>query len=164
MIKALFPGSFDPPTYGHLNVIERTAKLFSHLDVVIGINNKKNYLFTDEERVFMVKELTKHLSNVSVHINSGLTVEICEKLQTDIIIRGVRNTSDFSFEFDTSLLNKKLNKNIETLFLPTEPDLFVVKSGAAKEIALLGGDVSHMVPPVIEKMLKEKLVTIHGQE
>ncbi len=158
MIKALFPGSFDPPTYGHLNVIERTARLFSHLDVVIGVNNTKNYLFSEDERLFMMRELTKHLDNVSIHLNSGLTVEVCKKLNTDIIIRGVRNFSDFSFEFDTSLLNKALDKRVETLFLPTEPNLFVVKSGAAKEIASLGGDISHMVAPLVEKLLKEKFL------
>ncbi len=156
MIKALFPGSFDPPTYGHLNVIERSSRLFSHLDIVIGINNAKKYLFSDEERLFMMNEMTKIFDNVSVHLHSGLTVDICKKLNTNIIIRGVRNISDFSFEFDTGLINKTLDESIETLFLPTEPHLYVVKSGTAKEIASYNGDISHMVPPLVERMLKEK--------
>ncbi len=158
MIKALFPGSFDPPTYGHLNIIERSASLFSHLDIVIGENNAKKYLFSNEERLQMVKDLTKHLDNVSVHVYSGLTVDICKELHTNIIIRGVRNIADFSFEFDTSLLNKLLDERIETLFLPTDPNLFVVKSGAAKEIASFGGDVSKLVPPNVAELLKKKYI------
>ncbi len=156
MIKALFPGSFDPPTFGHLNVIERSSRLFNHLDVVIGFNTSKKTLFTNDERLYMMKELTKHLDNVSIHIHSGLTVEIAHKLNASFIIRGVRNISDFSTEFDNSLLNKFLGKDIETLFLPTEPNFFAVKSGAVKEIASLGGNVSDMVPPLVEAMLVSK--------
>ncbi len=156
MIKALFAGSFDPPTFGHLNVIERTARLFSHLDIVIGINKSKKYLFSETERAFMLKELTSHISNVSVHVHDGLTVDICKKLHTNIIVRGVRNIADFSFEFDTSLINKSLYQDIETLFLPTEPHLYVVKSSTVKEIVSMGGDVSGMVPTLVEKMLIEK--------
>ncbi len=158
MIKALFAGSFDPPTFGHLNVIERSARLFSHLDIVIGLNKSKKYLFSEKERLYMLKELTKSFNNVEVHIYDGLTVNICNDLKTDVIIRGVRNIADFSFEFDTSLINKSLNKKVETLFLPTDPNFFVVKSSTVKEIVSLGGDASSMVAPLVEKMLKEKLL------
>ncbi len=159
MIKALFAGSFDPPTFGHLNVIERSSVLFSHLDIVIGVNKAKKTLFSDEERIFMLKELTAHLQNVDVHLHSGLTVDMCKKLETNIIIRGVRNIADFSFEFDTSLINKSLYEKVETLFLPTDPHFFVVKSSTAKEIVSMGGDASSMVPPLVEKMLKDKYAT-----
>ncbi len=159
MTKALFPGSFDPPTFGHLNVIERSSKLFDHLDIVIGYNASKKTLFSNEERLYMMRELTKDLSNVEVHLHDGLTVEIAHTLNVSFIIRGVRNISDFSTEFDNSLLNKFLKKDIETLFLPTEPNFFAVKSGAVKEIASLGGDVSDMVPALVKKMLKEKFST-----
>ncbi len=158
MIKALFPGSFDPLTYGHLNIIERSAHLFDHLDIAIGVNNKKKYLFSDEERLGMITELTKHIDNIDVHMHDGLTIDLCNKLNSNVIIRGVRNFADFSMEFDNSILNKILAEHIETLFLPTDAKLTIIKSSSVKEIASLGGDVSNFVPPHIEKMLKQKFL------
>lgn len=156
MIKAVFPGSFDPPTYGHLNIIERTATLFNELDIVIAINKTKKYLFSNKERLELLIELTKKWKNVVVHLHSGLIVDYAASTQAQVLIRGIRNSSDFLYEYDLSLLNKGLNSNIETLFLPTDPKFFVLKSTAIKELASFGGDVSKMVPPLVATMIKEK--------
>lgn len=156
MIKALFPGSFDPPTYGHLNIIERAATLVNELDIVIAINNTKTYLFSEQERLDLLTELTSNLKNTTVHLHTGLIVDYARGAHAQVLIRGIRNFSDFSYEFDLSLLNKGLDPNIETLFLPTDPKFFVLKSSAIKDLASFGGDVSKMVPPIVATMLKEK--------
>lgn len=156
MIKALFSGSFDPPTYGHLNIIERAAMLFNELDIVIAINTAKTYLLSEQERLDLLTELTREWKNTTVHLHSGLIVDYARATEAHVLIRGIRNFSDFSYEYDLALLNKGLNENIETLFLPTDPQFFVLKSSTIKELASFGGDVSKMVPPIVEKMLNEK--------
>lgn len=156
MINALFPGSFDPPTYGHLDIIERSAKLFDRVDIVIAVNTAKNCLFSDRERVLMLENITSHLENTQVHICTGLIADYAKTLHSAVLIKGVRNVTDFSYEFDAAFLNKTLNNDLETLFLPTKPDFFTVKSGVVKEIASFHGDISHMVPPGVEKMLRDK--------
>lgn len=160
MQKALFPGSFDPPTYGHLNIIERVSKLCNELIVVIAINNAKKYFFSEKERFDLMKELTCNIKNVSVHMHAGLIVDYAHTLGADVLIRGVRNVSDFSYEFDLSLLNKSLNNDIETLFLATSPEFFILKSSAIKELASFGGNVSKMVPAIVATALAEKYKNI----
>lgn len=156
MIKAVFAGTFDPPTLGHLNIIERSSRLFDELDVLISVNPDKHALFSDMERLNMLEELTKGFKNVSVHIWNSLVVEYCRKVNATVLVRGVRNAMDFAHEFDLSLMNRQLGSDIETLLLPTEQKYFLVRSSTIKEAARFGGDISKMVPPMVEKALKEK--------
>ena len=156
MAIALFPGSFDPPTYGHLNIIERARTIFDKIDVVIAVNKSKKYLFSEEERLSMIRELVSGWDNVTVHTSSRLIVDYAHENNASVLLRGVRNFSDFSYEFDLSLLNKGLASDIETVFLPTDPDFFVLRSSSIKELAAFNGDISKMVPPLVEKALKEK--------
>ena len=156
MVKAVFAGSFDPPTFGHLNIIERAQKLFSEIHVVIAVNNNKNYCFSDEERLNVIRTLVSRWNNVSVHLWDSLIVDYAKKIQADVLIRGVRNDNDFLYEFDLAMMNKSLNPQIETLFLVPDPKFFVLRSSSIKELAAFGGDVSTMVPPIVEAMLKKK--------
>lgn len=156
MSIALFPGSFDPPTYGHLNIIERASRLFDKIDVVVSANPGKKNLFTAEERVVMLKTLCEPYANVSVHSWDKLIVEYAEKAGAKVLIRGIRNVNDFSYEFDLSLMNHSLNSNIETLFIPTETRFAIVKSSSIKELAQFGGDISNMVPPVVCEAVKKR--------
>lgn len=156
MVKAVFAGSFDPPTFGHLNIIERVQKLFSEIHVVIAVNNNKTYCFSGEERLEMIQQLVSRWNNVSVHLWDSLIVDYAKQIKADVLIRGVRNDNDFLYEFDLAMMNKSLNPQIETLFLVPEPKFFVLRSSSIKELAAFGGDVSTMVPPIVETMLKKK--------
>ena len=156
MVKAVFAGSFDPPTFGHLNIIERVQKLFSEIHVVIAVNKNKSYCFSGEERLEMIQQLVSRWNNVSVHLWDSLIVDYAKKIKADVLIRGVRNDNDFLYEFDLAMMNKSLNPQIETLFLVPDPKFFVLRSSSIKELAAFGGDVSTMVPPIVEAMLKKK--------
>ena len=157
MVKAVFAGSFDPPTFGHLNVIERAQKIFTEVHVVIAVNNNKNYLFSGEERKLMMEELTQKWDNVFVNTWNSLIVNYAEKIGANVLIRGVRNVSDFSYEFDLAVMNKGLNQKIETVFMVPDTKYFVLRSSSIKELAAFGGNLSGMIPPIVEKALKEKL-------
>ena len=133
MVKALFAGSFDPPTYGHLDVILRSSKIFTELHVLLAVNKRKSYLFTVEERLDMLRKLVEEYSNVSVSTWDSLIVEYAKLHNIKVLVRGVRNVSDFSYEFDLALLNRGLNKEIETLFLPPDPSYFVLRSSSIRE-------------------------------
>ncbi len=156
MSIAVFPGSFDPPTFGHLNLIERSCKLFDRVDVVIAMNPDKKYLFSDRERFDMLCKLTERFENVKVQIWSGLIVDYCKKAGAKVLLRGIRNSMDFAYEFDLSLLNHSLNSEIETLFIPTEQKYFLIRSSSIKEVARYDGDVSAMVPEIVCRELKKK--------
>lgn len=156
MVKAVFAGSFDPPTFGHLNIIERAQKLFSEIHVVIAVNKNKSYCFSGEERLEVIQQLVSRWNNVSVHLWDSLIVDYAKKIQADVLIRGVRNDNDFLYEFDLAMMNKSLNPQIETLFLVPDPKFFVLRSSSIKELAAFGGDVSTMVPPIVEAILKKK--------
>jgi len=157
MIKAIFPGSFDPITYGHLNIIERASKIFDEIDIVVANNVQKKYMFTPEERLNMIKKLTNHIPNVSAHVCEKLIVEYAKENGGSVLLRGIRNSIDFSYEFDLSLMNRKLNSNIETVFIPTDQNFLTIKSSSIKELAAFGGDISEMVPKMVEQAMKEKL-------
>ncbi len=157
MKTAVFAGSFDPPTYGHLNIIQRGAGLFDTLIVLIAVNGSKKYLFSEQERLEMMKTLLKDIPNVTVDSCSKLVVDYAREHDAKVLLRGVRNFSDFSYEFDLSLLNKGLAADIETVFLPTDPEYFVMRSSSIKEMAAFGGDISKMVPPLVQNALFEKL-------
>ncbi len=156
MTSAVFAGSFDPPTNGHLNIIRRASGLFDKLDVVVAFNPDKKSLFTPEERLEMLKSLTAAFKNVSVHIWDKLIVDYAEKNDANVLIRGIRNTNDFAYEFDLSLMNRNLDPKIETLFIPTEPKYVIVKSSSIKELASFGGDVSEMVPEIVNNAIMKK--------
>ena len=156
MTIAVFPGSFDPPTFGHLNIIERSCKLFDRVDVVIAVNPDKKYLFNDKERFDMLCKLTERFENVKVQIWSGLIVDYCKKVGAKVLLRGIRNSMDFAYEFDLSLLNHSINNEIETLFIPTEQKYFLIRSSSIKEVARYDGDVSAMVPEIVCRELKKK--------
>ncbi|MBQ1181528.1 MAG: pantetheine-phosphate adenylyltransferase [Treponema sp.] len=156
MSIAVFPGSFDPPTNGHLNIIQRASTMFDSIDVVIAVNSEKKYLFSQEERFSMLKELVKPYKNVTVHIWEGLIVNYAKKTGAKILLRGIRNTIDFSYEFELSLMNHNLNNEIETLFIPTDQKYLLLKSSSIKELARFGGNISEMVPPFVEDALRKK--------
>lgn len=156
MTKAVFPGSFDPPTFGHLNVIERASSLFNEIDVVVAVNPEKKYLFSAEERVEMLSELTEKFSNVHIHTWNSLIVDYAVKNNANVLLRGIRNATDFAYEFDLSLINHSLNSKIDTVFIPCEQKYVTIKSSSIKELARFGGDISQMVPDLVADKLREK--------
>jgi len=155
-VKAAFPGSFDPPTSGHINVLTRAATLFGELVVVVAENKQKKYLFSAEERASMIRELVKDHKNVTVTICDGLIVDFLKKMGIKLLIRGVRGIEDFSYEFELSMMNKTLDSDIETIFMTTDPEFFVIRSSSIKELASFKGNLHGMVPPLVAKALKEK--------
>lgn len=154
MVKAVFPGSFDPPTYGHLNIIERAKTVFEEVLVVVAVNRSKSSNFSADERVAFMRELVAGWPNVSVHTCDTLIVDFARAHKCKVLLRGVRSVQDFSYEFELSVMNKGLGPEIETFFMPTDPRYFVLRSSAIKELASFGGDVSKMVPPVVAEALK----------
>jgi pantetheine-phosphate adenylyltransferase len=157
MLKAAFPGSFDPPTLGHLNIIQRAAGIFNELLVVVAENRQKKYLFSAEERVSMLQELTGEWKNVSVTVSDSLIVDFLQKQDIKLLLRGVRGANDFSYEFELSMMNKALDPRIETIFMTTDPEYFVLRSSAIKELASFGGNTAGMVPPLVAEALKKRL-------
>jgi len=160
MLKAAFPGSFDPPTSGHINIIQRAASVFGELVIVIAENRQKKYLFSAQERADMMKELVKNLKNVSVTVCDCLIVDFLEKEGIKILVRGVRGVEDFSYEFEISMMNRTLDPEIETIFMTTAPEYFVIRSSTIKEVASFNGNLHGMVPPLVAKALKDKY---HGK-
>ena len=157
MLKAVLPGSFDPPTHGHINLIKRAAAICDELHVVIAINKDKTYLFTPEERLGFMTELLKDYQNIHLHLWDSLIVNFTKKMNLHVIIRGVRALADFSYEFELAMTNKMLEPELEILFMPTDPKYFVLRSSAIKEIAMLGGKIAAMVPPLVAEALKSRL-------
>lgn len=157
MVKAVFPGSFDPPTYGHLNIIERARGIFEELYVVVAVNREKSYLFSPDERLSLLKDLLKGYPNVSVHLCDTLIVDFARKFGCRVLLRGVRSVPDFSYEFELSVMNKGLDPAIETFIIPTDPRYFVLRSSAIKELVAFNGDVSGMVPPSVAMALKGRI-------
>ena len=162
MFKVLLPGTFDPPTNGHLNILRRASRLFDEVAVVIAANIGKSPLFTPDERLSMMTTLSQGMTNVSVTLWDGLIVDFAQKTGVFVIVRGVRALADFDYEFELSLMNRSLNPRIETIFLPTDQKYSVLRSSAIKEVARFGGDVTGMVPPIVARALKEKLTGARG--
>ena len=156
MLKAAFPGSFDPPTLGHLNIIQRAVGIFDELTVVVAENRQKKYLFSAEERAEMIRRLTVDYGNVSVMVCDSLIVDFLRKQGIKLLIRGVRGMEDFSYEFEVSMMYKALDPGIETIFMTTDPEYFVLRSSSIKEVASFQGNVNSMVPPLVAAALKEK--------
>lgn len=156
MRKVIYPGSFDPVTNGHLDVIQRAARLFDKVIVAVANNDTKRPLFTLKERVQLVRRAVRHLPNVEVDSFSGLLVHYAEKRGALVVIRGLRAVSDFEFEFQLALTNRKMNERIETIFMmPREANVFL-SSSVVKEISRLGGDVSPFVPAHVRTALQAK--------
>ncbi|KAB2659954.1 MAG: pantetheine-phosphate adenylyltransferase [Verrucomicrobia bacterium] len=150
---AIYPGSFDPLTNGHLDIIQRAAKIFDRVVVAVVKNDSKSPLFSMAERQHLVGRCVEHISNVEVDCFSGLLVNYVERRGTDIIIRGLRAVSDFEFEFQMALMNRKLNERVETIFMMPKDTYTFLSSGLVKEIARLGGDVTPFVPPPVREAL-----------
>ena len=155
-MKAAFPGSFDPPTSGHVNIINRAASIFDELVVVVAENKQKKYLFSVEERASMVSELIKDRKNVKVAVCDSLIVDFLQKNGIKLLVRGVRGLEDFSYEFELSMMNRTLDPEIETIFMTTDPEYFVIRSSSIKELASFQGNLHGMVPPLVAKALKDK--------
>jgi pantetheine-phosphate adenylyltransferase len=156
-VSALYPGTFDPPTNGHLDLIERGAKLFDHLIVAILNNPGKDPLFTVEERVEMLRESTAAMKNVSVATFDGLMVEFARKQGVSAVLRGIRAISDYEYEFQMALMNRRLAPEIETVFLQPAGRYSFVSSRMLKEVFSFGGDVSGLVPPNVLKRLRSRM-------
>ena len=156
-VKALYPGTFDPPTNGHVDLIQRGAKIFDHLTVAILVNPVKNPLFTVEERVEMLKEATAGLGNVSVATFDGLLVQFARNQGATAVMRGIRAISDYEHEFQMALMNRRLAPEIETVFLQPAGRYSFVSSRMVKEVFSFGGDISGLVPASVIKRLSARI-------
>ena len=156
MRRAIYPGSFDPVTKGHLDVVERARKLFDEVIVAVAYNENKQPLFNVDDRVRMLREALGDIENVRVEVMAGLLVEFAASQQAIAIVRGLRAVSDFEFEFQMALMNRKISANVETIFLMPREDYTYLSSSIVKEIARLGGDVSAFVPKAVSAALAAK--------
>lgn len=156
---AISSGSFDPITLGHLDIIKRGAKVFDEVYVVVLNNSSKKPLFSVEERLDLIREATKDIPNVKVDSHSGLLVEYAKMRNANAILRGLRAVSDFEYEMQITSMNRKLDENIETFFIMTNNQYSFLSSSIVKEVARYGGSVVDLVPPVVERALKEKFQT-----
>jgi pantetheine-phosphate adenylyltransferase len=153
---AVYPGTFDPLTNGHLSILNRSLKIFDKLIIAILINPKKTPLFSLEERIDMIKEVLGDKENIEVDSFNGLLVDYAVSKGANVIVRGMRALSDFEFEFQLALMNRKLNRDVESVFLMTDYKWFYTSSTIIKEAASLNGNISGLVPPVVCARLKEK--------
>lgn len=159
MIKVLYPGSFDPITYGHMNIIEQACNLFDEIVVAVMYNSRKNGMFSIEERVKLIEELYKNNSKVRVVSYAGATIDLALQYNCNAIVRGLRTLSDFEYEIQMSQINKQLSENkINTISLFAESNLENVSSSMVKEILSLDKDISNYVPTLVEKAMKGKLI------
>ncbi len=156
-VKALYPGTFDPPTNGHVDLIQRSAKLFDHLIVAILVNPVKNPLFTVQERVEMLEEVVEPLGNVSIATFDGLMVDFARRQGATAVLRGIRAISDYEHEFQMALMNRRLAPEIETVFLQPAGRYSFVSSRMVKEVFSFGGDVSGLVPTNVLKRLRARI-------
>ncbi|MBF0619216.1 MAG: pantetheine-phosphate adenylyltransferase [Candidatus Omnitrophica bacterium] len=154
---AIYPGSFDPVTYGHLDVMKRAVGIFGKVVVAVANNSSKKYLFTLDERVAMVKEATRGVKGISVENFEGLVTNFARRRKTNVLVRGLRMTSDFEYEFQMALTNRRLAEDIETVFLMPSEGFSFLSSSLLREVAKLDADISSFVPKCIEKRLRERL-------
>lgn len=157
MLKGIYPGSFDPVTYGHLDVIERSSKLVDKLIVGVLNNKAKSPLFSAEERVRMLNEVTKDMPNVTVVPFEGLLVDFAHKMDAGLVIRGLRAITDFEYELQMAQTNHKMEPDVETIFLTTRLDYSYLSSTTVKEVAAFGGDISQFVPGIVADLIEEKM-------
>ncbi len=157
---AVYPGSFDPPTNGHIDIITRASKIFPEVIVAITENYNKHHMFSIQERVVMMKESVAKIKNVKVDSFSGLLTDYVTKIDGCFVIRGLRALSDFESEFQMALMNRKLNREVQSVFLMTGSRWIFTSSSIIKEVARYGGDISDMVPKLVERRVKEKFETL----
>lgn len=153
---AIYPGTFDPITNGHLSIVKRALRIFDKLIIAILINAHKSPLFSIEERVEMITHAIKGTTNVEIDTFEGLLVDYAIRKDSNVILRGLRAMSDFEYEFQLALINRKLNRNVESVFLMTDYRWFYTSSTIIKEAASLGGDIRGLVPEIVQRKLKEK--------
>lgn len=157
--KAIYPGSFDPPTFGHLDILQRATEMFDKVILTIAVNTKKKYVFDIDERIHLVKQCIEGndwADKVEIDHFDGLLVDYCEKKKTYTLIRGVRQISDFEYEFRMALMNRRLNQKVDTVFMMPDEELTFVSATMVKEVAYWGGDLNHFVPDIVAKALEEK--------
>jgi len=158
---AMLPGSFDPPTNGHIDIIERSAALYDKLYVVVADNVQKTCLFSALERMDMLKEILKRFDNIEVVTYTGLVVQFAQEHGVGVMLRGVRALVDFGYEFELAMTNMQLNSSLQVLFMPTSPKYFILRSSAIKEMAAYGADISPMVPPLVAKMMGDRIKVLN---
>ena len=154
---ALYPGSFDPITNGHLDICKRTLGVFDRLIIGIAINSRKEPLFSAEERVDLINEVFKDEPRIEVRAFEGLTIQYAKQCGAEVIVRGLRAVADFEYELQMANMNKRLDPNIETLFMMTSEGYFFISSQNVKEVARFGGDIVHLVPPLVAEKVVAKL-------
>ena len=154
---AVYPGSFDPPTYGHLDIIERSARVFSRVIVAVARNLRKNEMFSTAERLDMLRKLTKGHANVEVDSFRGLLVEHAREIGAHVVVRGLRAISDFEYEFQMAHMNKKLASEVDTVFMMTGERYSYISSNIVKEIASFGGKIDDLVPPLVRNRVFAKI-------
>ena len=157
MLRAIYPGSFDPVTFGHIDIIERAARISDELIVGVLQNKAKTPLFSVEERVIMLREVTKHLKNVKIIPFEGLLIEFAKQMDAKVIVRGLRAITDFEYELQMSQTNRKLNSDVETLFLTTSLDYSYLSSTTVKEVASYDGDITQFVPEFVAEKVTKKV-------
>lgn len=164
MVRALFPGTFDPIHYGHMDIANRASKLFDEIVMAVYDKPLKSLMFSPEERISLVNEAFKNNPKIKVAGYSGLTIQFAQQIDAQVIVRGLRVFSDFEFEFRMALANQRLAKDaVETIALITAEQHTFLSSSTVREIVTLNGDVSSMVPPFVEKALKEKVINMGEQ-
>lgn len=156
MSKAIYPGSFDPVTFGHIDIIKRAAKVFEHLTVAVLNNKVKSPLFSVEERVMMLREVCKDLPNVTIDSFSGLLADYAVKSNADVVIRGLRAITDFEYELQMAQTNRKISEKVDTVFLTTSLEYAYLSSTTVKEVASFGKDVTQFVPECVAERIYEK--------
>lgn len=164
MKRALTPGTFDPITSGHLDVIARASQLMDEVIVAVADSQKKGPLFTLEERVELVRQATAHLPNVRAVPFRGLLVDLAKELDATVVVKGLRAITDFEYEFQMTALNYQLDKELETLFIMSTPQHMYLSSSIVREIASLGGDVSQFVPPCVNEALVKRYAELHAAQ
>jgi len=163
-VLGVYAGSFDPPTYGHFDVIERASKVFSNVIIAIGRHPTKKPLFTFDERMAMLREITREMDNVVVDSFDGLLIHFCEKVGARVIVRGLRAATDFEYELQIAHANADMSPAIDTVFLPTRTKYTFISASLIREIASHGGDVSHYVPAIVATALKAKFGELPAAE
>lgn len=157
LITAIYPGTFDPITLGHLDILKRASTLFDKVIIAVAINSEKSPMFSKDTRIKMIKEVTANFENVEVDSFSGLLVDYAKLKNASVIIRGIRALSDYEYEFNMALMNRSLNESITTTFLVAHQNYTHLSSSLVREVAGLGGDVSNLVPQFVVDELKRKL-------
>lgn len=157
-VIAVCPGSFDPVTMGHLDIIERASRMFERVIVLVMVNPKKQYSFSPEERIDLLRCATAHLHNITVDYNGGLLADYAKAHNATVIVKGLRAVSDFEYEFQMAMTNKKLNPAAETVFLTTSQENLYLSSSVVKEVASHGGSIAQFVPACVHDRIRDRLL------